>query len=99
MQTGKIKHGFHPRFSKEIERAYVCHGAPSHYGLKNEARQRFDNAYLLWKTVSARYEHEMQLIVTGDKSAHTRLVPLLRDMAQARREILITSQPWFEAKH
>ena len=98
MQTGKINLGFHPRFSAEIERACVCHGAPNHTGLKNEALQRFDNACLLWKAVTTRYEHEVQLIVTGDKAAHTRIVPLMRDMVQARREILVTTQPWFDAK-
>jgi hypothetical protein len=95
MKIERISPGFQASFGKETGCASACHDAHQEAGLENQALQHFDNAYLLWKAVTVRYEQEMQRMLMGDKEAYSRIVPLVRDMAIAHHEFLKTSQPLF----
>lgn len=77
--------------------ATTCACGDSHDGLERGALQRFDDAYLLWKEVTVRYEHEMLLMNLGDAEAYARVVTLVQDMAHAHHEFLRASQPLFQA--
>ncbi|MDP2258012.1 MAG: hypothetical protein Q8K05_18475 [Polaromonas sp.] len=85
-----------PRDGREA--GCACQGAPQATRLEIQALQRFDNAYLLWKEVTRRYEQEMQRMARGDQEAYTRIVTLVRDMAHVHHEFLETSQPLFHAR-
>jgi len=95
MKIEKISPDFHAGFGKEAGCASTCHGAHQETGVEDQALQRFNNAYLLWKAVTIRYEQEMQRMLMGDKEAYTRIVPLVQDMTLAHHEFLKTSQPLF----
>ncbi len=75
----------------------ACACGHIHSGPEQEALQRFDDAYLLWKAVTVRYEHEMLLMNLGDTEAYPRVVTLVQDMAHAHHEFLRASQPLFRA--
>ena len=95
MKIEKISPDFHASFGKEAGCASTCHGAHQETRVEDHALQRFNNAYLLWKAVTIRYEQEMQRMLMGDKEAYTRIVPLVQDMTLAHHEFLKTSQPLF----
>jgi len=95
MKIERISPGFQASFGKETGCASACRGVHQEAGQENQALQRFDNAYLLWKAVIVRYEQEMQRMRMGDKEAYTRIIPLVRDMRLAYHEFLETSQPLF----
>lgn len=94
----KISPGCHASSGKERACSCNSHGAHQEAGPENQALEHFDNAYLLWKAVTARYEQEMQRMAMGDKDAYMRIVPLVRDMTLAHHEFLKTSQPLFHAR-
>lgn len=94
----KISPSCHASSGKETACAGTSHAAHQEAGPENQALKRFDNAYLLWKAVTSRYEQEMQRMVVGDKEAYMRIVPLVRDMTLAHHEFLKSSQPLFRAK-
>lgn len=98
MMYEKTRQGFLASSGKEMADACSCHGANMDAGPENQAIECFDNAYLLWKAVTIRYEQEMQRMVMGDKEAYLRIVPLVRDMTLAHHEFLKSSQPLFQAR-
>jgi hypothetical protein len=93
----KISRGCHASSGKGTAGACTSH-AHQEAGPENQALEHFDNAYLLWKAVTARYEQEMQRMAMGDKDAYMRIVPLVRDMTLAHHEFLKASQPLFHAR-
>lgn len=98
MMYGKIGQGFLASSGKETACAGTSRAAHQEAGPENQALECFDNAYLLWKAVTIRYEQEMQRMVMGDKEAYLRIVPLVRDMTLAHHEFLKASQPLFRAR-
>lgn len=88
----------HASSGKETACAGTGHPAHQKAGPENQALECFDNAYLLWKAVTIRYEQEMQRMVMGDREAYLRIVPLVRDMTLAHHEFLKASQPLFRAR-
>lgn len=94
----RISPSCHASSGKKMAGACTGHGAHQEAGPENQALECFDNAYLLWKAVTIRYEQEMQRMVMGDTEAYMRIVPLVRDMTLAHHEFLKSSQPLFRAR-
>lgn len=99
MMHEKISQGLLASAGKQTGRASSCDDVHGETGIEDQALERFDNAFLLWKVVTARYEQEMLRMVSGDKEAYLRIVPLVRDMTLAHHEFVKSSQPLFRTRH